>query len=201
MQVATSAMAARWGAIKEASSLAWKCSRTSSKSSSGSDGSRLPVLRGRSPTAGRLGWWRTATARSGPGEGDVAGLAVQAEWSDDEHLVAGRPLSLVDGDGVAVIDMAVADVAAVEPMRPPVAKSAGMCAGWVGAVVVPIVPLSARQKGAMRGGVGVVFQALWEGVRNIAVGGEVTWWRVEVRSRGTSAMGGRAAESAIVAAV
>ena len=53
-------------------------------------------------------------AVAGSGQGDVAGLAVQAAWPDDEHFVAGDALGLVDGDGVAVVDVAVADVVAVE---------------------------------------------------------------------------------------
>ena len=105
--------------MEEASTLAWECSRASRRSapgsSSGSDGSRMPprcggVRRRRR----RRGWWRTARRRGGLGTGDVAGLAVQAAGSDDEHLVAGDALGLVDGDGVAVVDVTVPDVGAVE---------------------------------------------------------------------------------------
>ena len=44
-------------------------------------------------------------AVAGAGQGDVGGFAVEAGGSDDEHLVAGGALALVDGHGVAVVEL------------------------------------------------------------------------------------------------
>ena len=91
-------------------------------------GARVVVGFGRKPDAGRVGAFADGGgvvaggvqpgAVAGSGQGDVAGLPVQAAWPDDEHLVAGHPLGLVDGDGVAVVDMAGADVVAVDDDAP-----------------------------------------------------------------------------------
>ena len=43
---------------------------------------------------------------AGAGHGDVDGFAVEAGGSDEEHAVAGDALGLVDGGGVAVVDVA-----------------------------------------------------------------------------------------------
>ncbi len=50
----------------------------------------------------------------GTGEGDVGGFAVEAGGADDEHGVAGGALALVDRHRVAVIEVAVSEVLAVE---------------------------------------------------------------------------------------
>ena len=44
-------------------------------------------------------------APPGAGHGDVDGLPVQAVGADDEHLVTGDALGLVDRDGVAVVEV------------------------------------------------------------------------------------------------
>ena len=87
-------------------------------------GARVVIRLGRKPDAGRVGAFADGGgvvaggvqpgAVAGSGQGDVAGLAVQAAWPDDEHFVAGHALGFVDGDGVAVVDVTGADVVAVE---------------------------------------------------------------------------------------
>ena len=76
--------------------------------------------------SGMPSWWRSSSsaawatggvepgAVAGTGEGDVGAFAVEAGGADDEHVVAGDALGLVDRDGVGVVDPAVVEVAAVE---------------------------------------------------------------------------------------
>ena len=52
---------------------------------------------------------------AGAGQGDVGGFAIQASGADDEHGVAGGALALVDRHRIAVIEVAVVEVLAVEP--------------------------------------------------------------------------------------
>ena len=47
---------------------------------------------------------------AGAGHGDIDGFAVEAGGADEEHAVAGDALGLVDGGGVAVVDVAGGDV-------------------------------------------------------------------------------------------
>ena len=49
-----------------------------------------------------------------PGEGDVAGLAVETGRADDVDVIAGESLGFVDGGRVAVIDAACLHIVAGE---------------------------------------------------------------------------------------
>jgi hypothetical protein len=66
-----------------------------------------------------------AVAFSATGEGDVAGFAVEAVVPEDEGLVEGGPLSLVDGDGLAVIEVSSGQVAARQPQSFPAGRLDG----------------------------------------------------------------------------